>query len=189
MKKMVVVVMLLAVLSACAFAETYPSGWYSLSTEDGVELSLFFLPDGCSVSLPDSASLSPLETLRPFTAAPGIYTAPNDIPSGTYSVRCAESSSWCVVTVRDDAGKLVLSQSMEVGDGSRLGSVPILDGYTVKVENGNARFEAASGIVFDSASVSAPDESADRLAVPKPTSSLLGAAQSAVGSDSSDGDD
>ena len=177
MKKTVVLILsLMLSLSLCAAAETYPAGWYSLRG-DGFELSPFYLPEDSSVSIPDSMELSPVETLRPFTAAPGIYSCPSDVPSGTYSVRCADSSSWCVVTVRDDVGKLVLSQTMETGDEGRIGSVPIFDGYSVKVENGNARFEAASGIMFDS---SAQEESSDRLFVPKPGTSLLDVAESAV---------
>lgn len=150
MKKTVVLTLsLLLCLSLCASAEDYPSGWYSLFAGDAVVVSTLYLPEGCSVSLPDSMSLSPLETVKPFTAAPGVYSVPSDVPPGTYSARCDDGSSWCIVSVWDGAGKLVISQAMHLDEGGVIASVPLSDGYSVKVEKGSARFEAAVGVTFD----------------------------------------
>ena len=149
MKKLVAILLVVLCLSLCASAEEYPSGWYSLRGDDGFELSLFYLPEGCSVSIPDSMTLSPLKTVRPFTAAPGVYSVPSDVPPGTYSVRCDASSSWCIVSVWDENDDLVISQVMHSDKGGLVGSVPLLDGYTFEVEKGSARFEAAVGVSFD----------------------------------------
>lgn len=150
MKKTVVLILSLVLsLSLCAVAEPQPSGWYSLYGDDGSMLLPFFLPYGSVVSLPDSMSLSPLEQVMPFSAAPGIYNVPSDVPSGTYSVRCDDSSSWCIVSVWDDAEKLVISQVMHSDEGTIVASVPLLDGYSFKVEKGSARFEGAVGVTFD----------------------------------------
>lgn len=147
-KTTILLVSLLLYLPLFASAD-YPSGWYSLSSGDDVVVSRFFLPDGCSVSLPDSMSISPLATVRPFTAAPGVYSVPSDVPPGQYSVRCADTSSWCIVSVWNDAGKLVLSQVMHLDEGGLIASVPLSNNYSIKVEHGSARFDAAIGVTFD----------------------------------------
>jgi len=177
MRKLASALLVLLSVSLCAAAEMYPSGWYSLHGDDGSVLSPFYMPYGCTVSLPDSMSLSPLETVLPFTAAPGIYKVPSDVPPGTYSVKCDDSSSWCIVSVWDDAGKLVISQVMHSDEGGVIASVPMSDGYSFEVEKGSAHFDAAVGVTFD---FSEREESSDRLFVPKPGTSLLDVAESAV---------
>lgn len=151
MKKTVVLILFLVLclsLSAAADADGLPAGWYSLRG-DGVELFPFFLPYGSSVSVPDSMELLPYDTISSFTAAPGMYSVPADVPAGVYSFRCDDASSWCTVTIRDADDRLVISQVLHSDSGNYVGKIELTDGYSVEIEKGSVRFEPPRGIVFD----------------------------------------
>lgn len=181
MKKTVVLILFLVLcLSLSAAADGLPAGWYSLRG-DGVELFPFFLPYGSSVSVPDSMELLPYDTISPFTAAPGMYSVPADVPAGVYSFRCDDASSWCIVTIRDANDDLVISQVLHSDTGTYVAKVELSEGGSLKVENGSARFEPPRGIIFDSPSDSASAEKPSKgLHVNIPKSSLVDAAESAV---------
>lgn len=149
MKKLVIALMIVLSVGCCAFAEDYPSGWYCLSAGDVVVASMLYLPEGCSVSLPDSMSLSPLETVKPFTAAPGKYVVGVDFPSGEYSVRCADGESLFNIRIEDAKGLRVFSDGFWADKGEYLGQIELLDGYSVSIDQGKAYFSTPSGIVFD----------------------------------------
>lgn len=148
-KAVVLMLSLLLCLPFFASAEEYPSGWYSLSDGNDVVASMLYLPEDCSVSLPDSMSLSPLEAVKPFTAAPGQYVAGVDFPSGEYSVRCAEGESLFNIRVKDEEGFSVFSDGFWADKDEYLGKIKLLDGYSVSIDQGKAYFSAPSGIVFD----------------------------------------
>ena len=150
MKKTVVLMLsIFLCFSFCAYAEAYPSGWYSLSTGDSVIVSMFFLPEGCSVSLPDSLSLFPLDSWKSFTAVPGIYTVGVDFPAGVYSVRCADGESLFNIKVKDENGFSIFNDGFWADKGEYLGKIELLDGYSVLIDQGKAYFSAPSGIIFD----------------------------------------
>lgn len=149
MKKLVIVLMVCALFSFCAYAEECPSGWYSLSAGDDVVIPMFYLPMGSSVSLPDSMSLSPIAGTVSFTAAPGIYTVGVDIPAGEYSVRCADGESLFNIKVKDEKGRSVFNDGFWADKGEYLGKIKLLDGYSVSIDQGKAYFSTPSGIVFD----------------------------------------
>ena len=150
MKKMFVLMLSLVLcLMVYASAEDYPSGWYSLSAGDDVVVSMFFLPEGGSVSLPDSLTLSPLEGTVSFSVHPGIYTVGVDFPAGIYSVRCADGESLFNIEVEDEDGHRVFSDGFWSDKGEYLGKIELLDGYSVSIDQGVAYFSAPSGVVFD----------------------------------------
>ena len=150
MKKAIILLLSIVLsLSLCAAAETYPSGWYSLGNTDGDILSLFYLPDGCDVSLPDAISLAPIEDSVSFTASPGIYTVGVDFPAGVYSVRCADGESLFNIIVKNEKGSSVFSDGFWADKGEYLGKIELLDGYSVSIDQGKAYFSAPGGIVFD----------------------------------------
>lgn len=150
MKKIVVVLLSLVLsLSVCASAEEYTAGWYTLSNSDGIVISSFFLPDGGSVSLPDSFTLAPLESGVSFTVAPGVYTVGVDIPAGTYSVRCADGESLFNIDVCNEEQWTVFFDGFWADKGEYLGKIELLDGYSVKIDQGKAYFSAPGGVVFD----------------------------------------
>lgn len=147
-KAFVLLVSLVLSLPLCASAEGYPAGWYSLSG-DGVELSLFYLPEGSSVSVPDSMTLSPVEDAVSFTVAPGIYTVGVDFPAGVYSVHCADGESLFNIKVNDEKGFYVFNDGFWSNKGEYLGKIELLDGYSVSIDQGKAYFSAPAGVVFD----------------------------------------
>ena len=121
--------------SAIVVGTDVPSGWY-------------FLPDGCSVSLP-----SGLDSLLPasasFTVPVGEYKVGPDIPAGSYSVRCADGVSVVTVSCDNDRGLNFLIEILHSESGEYIGQLILEDGYTVKIRNGSAYFSAPSGIIFD----------------------------------------
>lgn len=152
MKKVCVLLLFLLLslsLIVSVSAADYPSGWYSLSGADGLEISRFYLPEGVSVSLPDSVSLSPLEESVSFTVQPGIYTVGVDFPAGVYSVRSAEGFNLINIWIYDAKGNTLFSDGFWGDDGEFLGQFEFCDGYSVKLEDHPAYFSAPSGVVFD----------------------------------------
>ena len=115
-----------------------PSGWY-------------FLPAGCTVTLPDgvdSASLVPASAS--FTVPIGEYVVGVDLPAGTYSVRCDENSSVTTVIFSREVGdSWYMLEGLHSGTDEIIAKVELLDGYFVQVRNGSAYFSAPTGIIFD----------------------------------------
>jgi hypothetical protein len=161
MKKVIVAaVLLVMILCGACVAETltpgtyvagsnFPSGWYSVKSDDGLELSPVLIPEGCSVAVVSSLELESLDETRTFTVAPGMYVVGEDIPAGEYSVRCAEGEHLFNIYVHDEDGHRVFSDGFWADKNEYLGKIVLLDGYSVSTNQGKAYFSAPAGIVFD----------------------------------------
>ena len=151
MKKMVVLVLFLVMsMSLCAAAETFPSGWYSLRSDDGIELSLFYLPECSSITLPDSVTLLPVE-VSGFTAGAGYYTVGDEIPAGKYSLSATDVWPGFVnYEIRNANGKMILAGVLDYEENAVIGNIKLEEGYVVRLQDGATHFSPSSGgIVFD----------------------------------------
>lgn len=152
MKKIIVSLLaLMLILSVCASAEEYAAGWYTLSNGDGVVISSFFLPEGSSVSLPDSFTLSPLEAGVSFTVEPGVYTVGVDIPAGKYTIAPTEEwPDYVNYSIEDTDGLMLIGGVIACEENTVIGNIDLKDGYVVMFDGGSAHFvPSTGGIVFD----------------------------------------
>ena len=121
--------------SSVVIGTDVPAGWY-------------FLPSGCSVSLPDGFD-SLLPASDSFTVPVGEYTVGVDLPAGSYSVRCASGVSVVTVSCDNDRGLNFLIEILHSDSNEYIGKLNLESGFTVKIRNGSAYFSAPSGIIFD----------------------------------------
>ena len=112
-----------------------PAGWY-------------YLPAGCSVSLPDGSE-SLLPASASFTVPVGEYKVGADLPAGSYSVRCADGVSVVTVSCDNERDLKFLIEILHSDQNEYIGQLILQEGYTVKIRNGSAYFSAPSGIIFD----------------------------------------
>ena len=81
-----------------------------------------------------------------FEVPPGIYTVGEDFPAGVYTIKNADGSSLFNISVHDVDQRSVFSDGFYADEGEYLGKIELLDGYTVKIDQGAALFAPYNGL-------------------------------------------
>lgn len=122
-----------------------PAGWYSLAVGES-SLSSLYLPSGCSVTVAEGILLQQVE-VKGFTLEAGIYTVGTQVPPGLYSIE-AMPDNFANYRIKDDSGKSVLVGVVDFERNGRIGSIQLLDGFTVEFDR-KVRFGPASGLQYE----------------------------------------
>ena len=147
MKKTVVLMLsIFLCLSFCAYAEAYPSGWYSLKDSSGNSMMVYVPGTGAEIELPTEVSMIPYDGVPSFSILPGEYTVGIDFPAGIYSAK-SNTDGTSDVSIFDKDGKYVYGAV--VGQDIFIGKYEFKFGQTVRIKYSSAYFSAPSGIIFD----------------------------------------
>lgn len=162
MKKLFYLVLAVVLcVSLCAVAESLlsgsysvggdlPAGWYSLSTADGSELSLIYLPEGSAVTASGSMTLTPVSS-RSFTCGAGVYVAGEDFPAGKYSIYPIEGHyDYVNYRIEGPDGGRLLGGVLHKDDGEYIGNINLVEGCVCRFDEYGVRFvPSAGGVIFD----------------------------------------
>ena len=170
MKKFLFLVLVILFLASTAIAE-YDSdsivielqpGWYQIVVPGALSGIVFHVEDRMLITKYEPAENGSPEiieaadekaSVKHFTLIPGFYIAGEDFPSGVYSIRAGVGTSLVNIWVYNEKNSLIFTDGFwgsekNMGD-SFLGKIELLDGYTIKISNGDAFFSDPVGPIFD----------------------------------------
>ena len=91
-----------------------------------------------------------------FEVPPGTYVVGEDFPAGVYTVKHAEGESLFNIFVDDADGRSVFNDGFWASKDEYLGKIELLDGFSVKIDQGVALFVPYKGLFADTSEEPAP---------------------------------